>query len=161
MDHFIKAHLLYILCLLSVLLFLSSCSSGRVMTTWEEPANATIRIVNGSNGSIMVEKNIPLNIEFGITKSPHFVEIKTRNGDSIYGTLNIVASTEFTDYSSIKINITQQILRQVLDNQVSQITVNDPTTGRRGQVILQMTLGNRMIPEMEKMYKRKRITPLR
>lgn len=137
--------------------FFYSCSSKRVMTVWEEPRNSVIRIVNGSTGSILVEQRVPVNIEFGLTKTPHFVEIKTPNNQRIFGTVNVVAATSFTDYSTIKIEITPSMVNQIINNQVSQITINDPTTGRRGQVIMQLTFGNRMMPDMERLYQRRRL----
>gem|GEM_PF-4898435 len=127
------------------------------MTVWDEPRNAVVRIVNGTTGNIMVEQRVPINIEFGITKAPHFVEIKTANNQRIYGTINVVAATSFTDYSSIRIELTPSMISQIQNNQVSQITINDPTSGRRGQVIMQLTFGNRMMPDMERLYQRRRI----
>ena len=75
----------------------------------------------------------------------------------IYGTLDILSVTEITELSNVKIEITPEIIEQVLNSQVAQITVKDPIADK---LILVFNLGNRMPTDMQKIYEEKKIKQL-
>ena len=102
----------------------------------------------------MYEGNIPTVIELK-PYAIYFVEIYTSNEERLYGSMEIKRSTKLTELSNVKINLTQNIVDKVIDGQVSQITVNDPSEGKS---ILEFSLGNRIPAEMEKIYRKRKIT---
>jgi len=146
----------YRLMIISVLcVSLISCASRKkVQTQWDYPPSSKIRIIQSYSKKVIAETVLPAIIPIEEVDVPYYVEICTPNSQRIYGKLEIRNCTKITELTNVKVDITPQIIEQVMDNQVSQITVNDPTEEK---LILVYTFGNRMPTEMEKTYNKRKI----
>ncbi len=142
----------------SLFLFVS-CSVSNVTTQWTGPDRIKLKIVDPTKG-IIFDSSLPALIELSNYLSAYnqgyFVELLTKDKLAIFGTLNIYEGTKLTELSNVKVEITDAIINKVLDNQVSQITVNDPSAQK---LILKLTIGNKMPSEMKEAYKDLNISP--
>jgi hypothetical protein len=102
---------------------------------------------------------LPIEMNLKVSSWPSFntyyVEIATKDLKKMYGTLEALEATKLTTLTTVRVDLTQEILDKVMDNQVSQVTVSDPTEQK---IIIRLTIGNRMPPEMQAAYDKKGIT---
>ena len=126
-----------------------SSTSRFVQTQWDYPAEAHLRLFHPykSDTVLVADRTLPTVISLG--RASYFVEIRTKAHQKLYGTLDVKNITKITELSHVKIEITAEILRQVRDNQVSQIVVNDPTVQK---LIIELNLGNKMPSDMHNMF---------
>jgi hypothetical protein len=155
-----KSQLSYLFLTIILFLLLTGCAAPRqIQTMWNQPEDAILRIVHPSSGKIIVEESLPAQIRIRLASltQPYFIEIKTKSGDKLYGTLAVLRTTEFTEMSNVHIDINENIIERVRMSQLSQITIKDPTINRN---IIEITLGNRMSTPMERLYNRYKHTIL-
>lgn len=139
-----------------VVLFITSCSPGTILSQWDNPEGAKILITRSYEGKIFTG-NLPTVIELKSLTTDYFVEILTKDGQKVFGTMTIGPTTKLTELSNVRIDITDELLEKVESNKVSQIVVNDPTERTR---IVTFNMGNRMPEEMRELYSDYRITGL-
>ena len=149
-----KCFLFFLICVL-----ISSCSSvHKIQTRWDYPQGAKIRILQAKKKSKVIEREIPSILELNTTSKyyPYYVEIYTRDGKRLYGTLEVFHATQVTELSNIKIVISEDIIQSVMNDQVAKLTINDPS---EGYIILRLNLGNRIPSAMQKLYNKAHILP--
>lgn len=133
---------------LVVTIFVTSCAPGTILSQWDNPEGAVILITRDYGGKVF-KGSLPSIIELEAYTSDYFVEILTKDGQKIYGTLSIGPTTKLTELSNVRIEITDELLEKVESNKVSQIVVNDPTERTR---IVTFNMGNRMPEKMQDVY---------
>lgn len=144
--------------LFAVLIF--SCGgTGQIQTQWDYPTGAKLRIFSQKGGKAgilagktrVIESQIPTVLELKTTTNanPYYIEIFTASQKRLYGKLEVLRVTQLTELSTVKVKITDEIIQGVMNNEVSKITVNDPSAG---YMILRLTLGNRIPQVMRKLY---------
>lgn len=134
-------------------LILFGCSSPLITTQWECKRGAKIRII--SQFALVSETTLPATLKLNSSMN-YFVEIMTPQSDHIFGNLLVFSGTQLTELSNVKIDINNSIIKRVLDNQVSQITVRDPSADAN---IIVLNLGNKMPSEMSDIYDDLKIQP--
>lgn len=147
--------------LFSVLFY--GCSASRVadsiQSLWDYPPQAKLRLMNVDSKEAQ-EHILPAEIKLQVSDwadyGKYYVEIATNDFKRVYGILEALAATKLTTLTTVKVEITPEILAKVMNNQVSQVTVSDPTEQK---LIIRLTIGNRMPPEMQDAYHEKRVTP--
>ena len=128
--------------LLVITLLLTNCGGPSLITTqWEAPSKTKLRISQANKG-VVTENILPaiINLDSGAGKNQqsifgskgggYFVEIFTPSNQRLYGTLEVYEGTKLTELTNVKVEITEAIINKVMDNQVSQITVLDPSADK-------------------------------
>jgi hypothetical protein len=144
--------------LIACMAMTAACATSRfVQTQWDYPGGSRIRIVDGSSGKVRAEALLPAVIALESTPRgrAYYVEVSTPSLGQVYGTLKVLNITAITELSNVRVELTEEMLRQIARSQVSQIRVTDPAANK---VILELDLGNRMPSRMQGLYKKRKIT---
>lgn len=147
---------------ISLMILVAGCAASRksVNIEWAGLKGSIVRVVDPRTGKILVEEDTSVNDTFMLAKNssrPYFVEVKTPQGENLYGTVDVLYVTETAKMTTAPFEFTRSDVQEILDGSVKSITVTDPAVQLP---VCEIRLGKSMTPEMRMLYDRKKIGTL-